>query len=98
MAKIPFGPNYDEMLDPGLIDKADAALAARRGVALEISGRKGHSFTNGYVLKIARLTGAQLVFDSDAHAAGDLPEPQQSEGLSEMVAHDLPGPKVKGEE
>ena len=64
----------DILAHPGLIEKSDAALAAKRGVALEISGRKGHSFTNGYVLKIARLTGAKLVFDSDGHADGDLPD------------------------
>ena len=27
MAKIPFGPNYDEMLDPSLIDKDVRAKA-----------------------------------------------------------------------
>ena len=27
MAKIPFGPNYDEMLDPGLLDKEVRAKA-----------------------------------------------------------------------
>ena len=35
MAKIPYGPTYDEMLDPGLLDKdvrerALTALAERR--------------------------------------------------------------------
>jgi histidinol phosphatase-like PHP family hydrolase len=72
----------DILAHPGLIDKADAALAARRGVALEISGRKGHSFTNGYVLKIARLTGAKLVFDSDGHADGDLPDRRKAECIA----------------
>jgi histidinol phosphatase-like PHP family hydrolase len=72
----------DILAHPGLIDKADATLAARRGVALEISGRKGHSFTNGYVLKIARLTGAKLVFDSDAHADGDLPDRPKAECIA----------------
>jgi histidinol phosphatase-like PHP family hydrolase len=72
----------DILAHPGLIDKADAALAARRGVALEISGRKGHSFTNGYVLQIARLTGAKLVFDSDGHADGDLPDRRKAECIA----------------
>jgi histidinol phosphatase-like PHP family hydrolase len=72
----------DILAHPGLIDKADATLAARRGVALEISGRKGHSFTNGYVLKIARLTGAKLVFDSDGHADGDLPDRRKAECIA----------------
>ena len=72
----------DILAHPGLIDKADASLAARRGVALEISGRKGHCFTNGYVLRIARLTGAKLVFDSDGHADGDLPDRRKAECIA----------------
>jgi putative hydrolase len=72
----------DILAHPGLIDKADAALAARRGVALEISGRKGHSFTNGHVLKVARLTGAKLVFDSDGHADADLPDRRKAECIA----------------
>jgi putative hydrolase len=72
----------DVLAHPGLIDKADAALAARRGVALEISGRKGHCFTNGYVLRIARLTGAKLVFDSDGHDDGDLPDRRKAECIA----------------
>ena len=72
----------DILAHPGLMDKADAALAARHGVALEISGRKGHSFTNGHVLKVARLTGAKLVFDSDGHADGDLPDRRQAECIA----------------
>lgn len=29
MAKIPFGPTYDEMLDPGLIDSGIRARASK---------------------------------------------------------------------
>jgi histidinol phosphatase-like PHP family hydrolase len=72
----------DILAHPGLMDKADAALAARRGVALEISGRKGHCFTNGHVLRVARLTGAKLLFNSDAHAEGDLPDRRQAECIA----------------
>jgi histidinol phosphatase-like PHP family hydrolase len=72
----------DILAHPGLIEKADASLAARRGVALEISGHKGHCLTNGYVLRIARLTGAKLVFNSDAHADGDLPDRRQAECIA----------------
>ena len=62
----------DILAHPGLITEEEAALAAEKGVALEISGRGGHSFTNGHVLSMARKSGAQLVFDTDAHQPKDL--------------------------
>ena len=62
----------DIIAHPGLITKQDAALAAKKGVYLEISARKGHSLGNGHVAKIAAETGASLVIDTDAHEPGDL--------------------------
>ena len=62
----------DILTHPGLITEEDAALAAKLGVRLEISARKGHSLTNGHVATVARETGAVLVFGSDAHAPDDL--------------------------
>jgi putative hydrolase len=72
----------DVLAHPGLMDRADAELAAKRGVCLEISGRKGHSFTNGHVLKISRLTGAKLVFGSDGHAPDDYPDRRKAEQIA----------------
>jgi len=57
---------------PGLITIDDALLAARNGVALEITSRGGHNRTNGHVVQIAREAACQLVVDSDAHAPHDL--------------------------
>ncbi len=57
---------------PGLISMADARLAAKKGVCLEISGRKGHCFANGHVASVARATGAPLTFGSDSHSPEDL--------------------------
>jgi histidinol phosphatase-like PHP family hydrolase len=62
----------DIIAHPGFISVKEAELAAKKHVYLEISGRGGHSFTNGYVAMIAKKTGAGLVFDSDAHADRDL--------------------------
>ena len=62
----------DILAHPGLLTPEEAALAARRGILLELSGRKGHSFTNGHVAKVAQIAGAGLVLNSDAHAPGDL--------------------------
>jgi histidinol phosphatase-like PHP family hydrolase len=57
---------------PGLISVEDALLAAKNGLALELTSRGGHNRTNGHVALIAREAGCQLVVDSDAHAPHDL--------------------------
>ena len=62
----------DIIAHPGLITFEEAALAAQKGIFLEISGRTGHSLTNGHVANIADKTGAGLVFGSDAHSPDDL--------------------------
>jgi putative hydrolase len=62
----------DILAHPGLITKAEAALAARNGVHLEITTRKGHSLSNGHVARMAAAAGAKLVIDTDAHEPGDL--------------------------
>jgi histidinol phosphatase-like PHP family hydrolase len=60
----------------------DAELAAKRGVCLEISGRKGHSLSNGHVLQLSRRTGAKLVFGSDGHAVEDYPDRRKAESVA----------------
>ncbi len=62
----------DILAHPGLISDEDAAFAAEKGVCLEISGRKGHSLTNGHVAAQARRFGARLVLNTDAHGPEDL--------------------------
>ncbi len=62
----------DILSHPGFITRAEAALAARKGVHLEITARKGHSLTNGHVAKTALSAGALMVVNTDAHEPGDL--------------------------
>jgi histidinol phosphatase-like PHP family hydrolase len=69
MAAIEAGA--DILSHPGFLSEAEAELAARNGVFLELSGRKGHSLTNGYVAKMALKFGAKLVVNADAHTPGD---------------------------
>jgi histidinol phosphatase-like PHP family hydrolase len=76
---VPAGTNraaieagVDILAHPGLITAEDVHLAAERGVALEISARRGHSLTNGHVLRLARSVGATLVLNTDAHGPYDL--------------------------
>ncbi|RLB14737.1 MAG: PHP domain-containing protein [Deltaproteobacteria bacterium] len=62
----------DILAHPGLITAEEAALAAEKGVFLEITGRPGHAFSNGHVARMAGETGAKLVLDSDTHAPHDI--------------------------
>ncbi len=62
----------DILAHPGLIKEEEVKLAAQNGVFLEISCRKGHSFTNGHVVKLAKKYSANLVINSDAHSPSDL--------------------------
>jgi histidinol phosphatase-like PHP family hydrolase len=61
----------DILAHPGLISPEEVQLVAKKGVFLEISGRKGHSFSNGHVAALATRAGAKLVLDSDGHGPGD---------------------------
>jgi putative hydrolase len=61
----------DILAHPGFITREEAALAAERGVFLELSGRKGHSLTNGHVVRMALESGASLVVNADAHGPDD---------------------------
>ena len=62
----------DVLAHPGFLTEADACEAARRGVTLELSGRGGHSLTNGHVAQTARRAGAAVIFGSDTHRVGDI--------------------------
>lgn len=65
----------DILSHPGLITKEDALKAHDKGVALEITSRKGHSITNGHVYRMAVETGATVILSSDAHGPEDLISP-----------------------
>ena len=85
----------DILAHPGLISWDHAHIAAENGVYLEVSGRMGHSFTNGHVVRVAREAGAATVLDSDAHGPEDLLTPELTHnialgaGLNEEEAHAL---------
>ncbi len=71
----------DILAHPGLITKAEAALAAKKGVFLEITTRKGHSLSNGHVAKMAEAAGARLVIDTDTHEPGDLVSDEEARNV-----------------
>jgi len=72
----------DILAHPGFITEAEAKLAASKGVLLELSGRRGHSLSNGHVAKMALAAGAGLAVNADAHGPGDF----MSAKMAEMVA------------
>ncbi len=71
----------DILAHPGIISREDVLLAKKKGVLLEISGRKGHSLTNGHVAALATEIGARLVINSDGHAPGDFMEPSHARNV-----------------
>ncbi len=71
----------DILAHPGLLSGDEAELAARNGVHLEITSRKGHSLSNGHVAKLALETGAKLVIDTDTHEPGDLITDEQAQRI-----------------
>ena len=85
----------DVLAHPGLIVYDDARLASENGVFLEVSARKGHSFTNGHVVTTAKAAGASMVLDSDAHEPADLLNPElalriaKGAGLNDEEVHAL---------
>jgi histidinol phosphatase-like PHP family hydrolase len=64
--------DIDILAHPGLIDEDSVRIAAKAGIFLEISTRKGHSLGNGHVAVMARKHGARLVINTDTHSPGDL--------------------------
>jgi histidinol phosphatase-like PHP family hydrolase len=61
----------DILAHPGLISDEDVKLAAKNNVYMELTTRKGHSYTNGYVYKKSLEYGCNCVINNDAHAPED---------------------------
>jgi histidinol phosphatase-like PHP family hydrolase len=81
----------DVLAHPGFITLEEAKLAADKGILIELSGRRGHSLTNGHVAKMALAAGAGLAVNADAHGPGDF----LTAKMAEMVAL---GAGLSGEE
>ena len=64
--------DIDILAHPGLLSEKEAEMAARRGISLEISTRRGHSLGNGHVAMMAKKFKAKLVINTDTHSPEDL--------------------------
>lgn len=62
----------DILAHPGIISTEDLLFAKEKGVALEITSRKGHSLSNGHVAKESIKFGVRLLINTDAHSPADL--------------------------
>ncbi len=62
----------DILAHPGIISEEEVRIAQQKGIYLEISSRRGHSLTNGWVAKLAKQMGAKLILNTDTHGAEDL--------------------------
>jgi len=62
----------DLLAHPGFISDKEMEIAVDNSKYIEITGRKGHNITNGYVVSMAREFGAKMLIDSDAHSPDDL--------------------------
>ena len=77
---VPIGTNavavrcadVDVLSHPGLISPSEAELARKNDIFLEITSRKGHCLTNGYVAQIAMDVKVDSIVNSDAHTPEDL--------------------------
>ncbi len=64
--------NADILAHPGIISEEDLLLAKEKGVTLEITSRKGHSLSNGYIAREAVRFGIPICINTDAHSPSDL--------------------------
>jgi len=85
---VPAGTNLaalnadiDILAHPGLIKEKEVELAAKKGIYLEISTRKGHCLTNGRLVYLARKYKAKLVIGTDTHEPEDLITKSQAEKI-----------------
>lgn len=62
----------DILSHPGLISIEDMLRAKEKNVMLEITARRGHAFTNGYLAREAIKFGVPLCINTDAHSPSDL--------------------------
>lgn len=62
----------DILAHPGLISHEDLMLARNSGITLEITARKGHCLTNGYVALRAMEIGIPVTINTDAHSPSDM--------------------------
>jgi len=80
----------DILAHPGHISDADAKLAAKRGIRLEITARKSHGVTNKEVAAQAIKWGCRLVINHDSHSPSDIITPAQTARIARLAGLSVP--------
>ncbi len=83
----------DILAHPGLIEMEDLRLAKELGVTIEISARKGHCLSNGYVTKESLRLDVPVVLNTDAHSPTDLISKDMAEKI--LLSAGVPADKIR---
>ena len=68
----------DILAHPGLISDEAVKKGVENGVFFEVTTRKGHSITNGHVVKKVLEFGGEMVINNDYHSPGDRVSPEMA--------------------
>lgn len=74
--------DVDILAHPGLLTLEQAYLAAKNGVFLEVTSRRGHCLGNGNTVLMARAAGADILVNSDTHSPSDLHTPEFAKAIA----------------
>lgn len=76
-------PYVDILAHPGLLNLEEGQSAAANGIFIEITARRIYSACNRHIANIARLAGAKLLVNSDAHEKQELLTPTLAQAVAE---------------
>ncbi|MCM8818232.1 MAG: histidinol phosphate phosphatase domain-containing protein [Candidatus Omnitrophica bacterium] len=62
----------DILAHPGILSEDEAKIADERKIHIEISARKGHSLSNGHIIRLWYEYGFPLILNTDTHSPNDL--------------------------
>jgi histidinol phosphatase-like PHP family hydrolase len=64
--------DIDILAHPGILSEDEAKIASEKNIYIEISARKGHSLSNGHVVRLWYEYGFPLILNTDTHSPEDL--------------------------
>ena len=64
--------DIDILAHPGLISDEEVKLAAKKGIFLEVTARKGHNSCNRHVVEMALKFKARIIINNDSHSPEDI--------------------------
>lgn len=83
----------DILAHPGLITQDDLLFAKENSITLEITSRRGHSLSNGYIAKWALEHDIPLSINTDAHSPSDLITKEFAKQI--LLSAGIDGNKIK---